>query len=102
MYNCNVSDSTDQTLFILLRHGETDANVAGIITSELGGREQAVNLTDNGRFQVRNATEQIRKILNRHPKRKTVVVASPFNRTIQTAMEFIHALEIPVIYRTDV
>lgn len=64
------------TRFILVRHGESEANVANIINDNPARR---VNLTDQGRIQAEVAAERLRAI------RFTHAYASEFPRARQTA-----------------
>src|SRR5699024_2644920 len=70
----------------VLRHGESTANVEGVIVSAAGPRALVeVGLTARGREQAREAA---REGLARGLGPRTLVVSSDFARALQTAEEF--------------
>ncbi|HLS34149.1 MAG TPA: phosphoglycerate mutase family protein, partial [Brevibacterium sp.] len=69
---------------ILVRHGESTANAAGV----LAGRDDAVELTDRGRAQVREARELIPELAGDRP---VDVLTSPIRRCVMTAEELVAA-----------
>jgi probable phosphoglycerate mutase len=71
--------------FYFLRHGETEANVAGLITGTLD-----VDLTAQGRAQALGAAQT----LAREPI--TAVYSSPLRRASDTAQPIAKALRLPV------
>lgn len=74
----------------VLRHGESTANVAGLIVSAPGPRAiTEVGLTERGREQSRNAA---RAAAEQGLGTDTVVITSDFARARETAEEFAAAL----------
>ncbi len=74
----------------VLRHGESVANVEGVIVSAVGPRALIeVGLTERGRRQARDAA---RKAEGRGIGPEVVVLTSDFARAHQTAQEFCDAL----------
>lgn len=72
---------------LVLRHGESTANVEGLICSAPAARALTeVGLTDRGREQARAAARSARREHGLGPG--TVVVSSDFARALQTAQEF--------------
>jgi len=67
-----------------VRHGESTANAAGV----LAGRDDAVELTDRGRAQVREARELIPELAGDRP---VDVLTSPIRRCVMTAEELVAA-----------
>lgn len=61
--------------FYFVRHGESEANVAGIFSN----RGFIHGLTDNGRDQVNQRGERLKNV------RIDVMIASPLKRAVQTA-----------------
>ncbi|HLQ79456.1 MAG TPA: histidine phosphatase family protein [Brachybacterium sp.] len=75
----------------VLRHGESTANVEGLIVSVPGPRALTeVGLTAHGRDQARQAA---REGLAQGLGPRTVVVSSDFARALQTAEEFAAGLD---------
>lgn len=67
----------------ILRHGQSEANVAGIVASQLANAETAYGLTPHGRKEVANSVHPAReKLLQCAPLH---IVTSPFLRTRETA-----------------
>lgn len=76
---------------LVLRHGESTANVEGLICSAPTARALTeVGLTDRGREQARAAALSARTEHALGPG--TVVVSSDFARALQTAQEFAEGL----------
>lgn len=69
---------------VVLRHGQSEANVAGIIASSPEIALHNYGLTKEGRKQVRKSAREIKRCF---PAREFVIVASPLLRTQQTAEE---------------
>ena len=70
----------------VLRHGETEGNVAGVMSGH-----QEVFLTEKGK-------EEARKVRDILPEKKIdLIIASPLKRTVQTA-EIVSDGKIPIIY----
>lgn len=67
---------------ILLRHGESTANAAGT----LAGRDDAVDLTERGLEQVRQARALIPELAGEDP---IAVFSSPVHRCVRTAEELL-------------
>ncbi len=72
----------NNTDIVILRHGQSLANLKGIIASQFSTAGHAYGLTDIGRDQV---AESALKIKAQFPGRQIVIVASPLLRTQQTA-----------------
>ena len=72
------------TLFIIIRHGQSEANAQNLIASTLETAEHNYGLTDYGRNQVRASAAQIQA--NHLPANQPLkIVVSPLLRTRQTA-----------------
>lgn len=71
------------TRFFLLRHGESRANVEGLVASGLASAESAFGLTPRGRDQVRATIGSARTAGVLGPG--TLVVSSPLLRALETA-----------------
>lgn len=69
---------------ILVRHGESTANAGGV----LAGRDDSVELTDQGRTQVREARDLIPELTGDRP---APVFSSPIRRCLMTADELMRA-----------
>jgi len=70
--------------YVILRHGQSAANVAGIIVSNpQSGRSGDYTLTGEGEEQVRQSVSQAKEagLLDAH----TLIVTSPFSRCVRTA-----------------
>ncbi len=74
-------------IIYFVRHGETILNAAGIRQ----GAEGALN--DKGREQVTRTGEALK-----HEKKFQCIIASPFQRTVETADIISKALKMPVEY----
>jgi len=75
--------------YFVLRHGETNNNVAGINSTVLGGAEKEHMLTEKGKKDSREAVEEIKKM------GITRIISSPFMRTMETARTAADILGIP-------
>ncbi|MDF1738580.1 MAG: histidine phosphatase family protein [Verrucomicrobiales bacterium] len=69
--------------WFVLRHGQSEANVAGIVASQLANAETAFGLTGHGREEVENSVRPAREDLLATPPLR--IVTSPFLRTRETA-----------------
>lgn len=70
--------------YFVLRHGESRANVRKVLQSSLeDGKRKSNGLTDKGKKQVEDSVQEIlaRGVLND----KTMIVASPFSRAVESA-----------------
>ena len=72
---------------ILVRHGESTANAGGV----LAGRDDSVELTDQGRTQVREARDLIPELTGDRP---AAVFSSPIRRCLMTAHELMDEHEL--------
>jgi broad specificity phosphatase PhoE len=74
------------TSFLFLRHGESEANIKGI----LAGRNSGVNLTAKGRDQISDLAQDLlaRKI--------DLAFTSPLERTMQSSALFLATRNIPL------
>jgi probable phosphomutase (TIGR03848 family) len=77
------------TTVILLRHGRTTANTAGV----LAGWTPGVQLDDAGQAQVQAVAQRLAKVP------LAAVVASPLERCVETATAVLEGRDIPL--RTD-
>ena len=75
-----------------LRHGESEANLAGVISSDpyIGATKHG--LTSNGILQARNAAKCVIEKIGRDNLQNTVFLSSNFKRARETAIECIDAL----------
>ena len=74
--------------FILIRHGESESNTKGIVSSTRG--KNGDKLTLKGKGQVEESIIVIDKILkketkNRNGEKIDIIISSPFTRTTETA-----------------
>ncbi len=81
-YNSPLPSHLTKQWFVL-RHGQSEANVAGVVASQLTNAETAYGLTETGREEVvtsvRSALIELQKSSPLH------IYASPFLRTRETA-----------------
>lgn len=77
---------------LLVRHGESEANVSGVISSDPALSTVQHGLTDVGRAQARAAAETVRELAASADASTIRIYASDFLRTRQTAHELAHAL----------
>lgn len=70
----------------IIRHGEAHQD------SDTG-HDRDRNLTDNGHVQARAIAEFLSTSIHEHPD---AVLASPYNRTMQTATHIWNAMDLPV------
>lgn len=69
--------------WFVLRHGQSEANVAGVVASQLANAETAYGLTDFGREEVKSSARTAQdEVLGSSPLQ---IFMSPFLRTRQTA-----------------
>ena len=79
--------------WFVLRHGQSEANVAGIVASQLANAETAYGLTETGRDEVGNSVRTAREeVLESSPLH---IFMSPFLRTCETAKIAGEILEVP-------
>lgn len=69
--------------YFALRHGSSQANEMGLVVSDLQRGRNAFGLTDQGREQVRASVIVARD--QETLDHKTIVVSSPFRRTVESA-----------------
>lgn len=67
--------------YFVLRHGESEANRAGIVVSAPDNAARAYGLTDRGRAQVAEGIERSRDML----AEVDTIITSPFLRTLESA-----------------
>ena len=75
-----------------LRHGESEANLAGVISSDPYAGATKHGLTSNGILQARNAAKCVIEKIGRDNLQNTVFLSSNFKRARETAIECIDAL----------
>lgn len=80
------------TELLLLRHGQAQCNVAGIV----GGPQTCTGLTDRGKNQIQLAADRIAAEYPGSP-RITTVYTGPRLRLRQSAEILAHALKVPVV-----
>lgn len=79
--------------YFALRHGQSTANVEGVISSLPAIGTTTHGLTEEGRLQARQAAPDILKVVGGSElARKLVVVSSDFTRARETAQEALHGL----------
>jgi isoleucyl-tRNA synthetase len=64
--------------FYVMRHGEAESNVNGVLNSELDGK--VAELTEKGVVQIKHSSRELKKIGIEH------IIASPVTRTRKTAL----------------
>ena len=72
-----------------MRHGESTANAGGV----LAGRDDSVELTDQGRTQVHEARDLIPELTHDQP---AAVFSSPIRRCLMTADELTAGVQSPL------
>jgi broad specificity phosphatase PhoE len=71
----------------LLRHGRSHANEQDLIISRPeNGQDPRWGLSETGRQQAAAAGGQLAQLLGRHDPAALLVLASPFSRTVETAV----------------
>lgn len=88
-----------------LRHGESEANVGGIISSDLTVGSSIHGLTPEGRAQARRAAVDLISKIGRESllePGKVIAVSSPFTRARETAVEAIETISRIFAYETEV
>jgi broad specificity phosphatase PhoE len=87
----------------IVRHGESEANVAGVAAEsegaelvEVAHRDPDVRLSERGREQAAAVRDWLRAMPA--GERPTAVVASPYRRTVDTARIAVGSLGLPVSY----
>lgn len=83
-----------------LRHGESTANLAGIISSDFEYGIRHHSLTENGRRQAKASVSQFESLLSqkRVHFHDIVIISSPFLRAMETAAVFTSSLLSSSIY----
>ncbi|MFY9190540.1 MAG: histidine phosphatase family protein [Lawsonella sp.] len=85
-------DSADPTRFVLLRHGQTGDSVKHLFSGSTGTDPA---LTELGHQQARAAAERLRVMLENI--RPQAIIASPLQRTQQTAEYAAQVLDLPIL-----
>lgn len=80
--------------WFVLRHGQSEANVAGIVASQLVNAENAYGLTEAGREEVTRSVEGALDALKELSPLS--IISSPFLRARQTAEVAASILGVPV------
>ena len=79
--------TTFNNTYYLLRHGLSHANEQDLIVSRPeNGQEARWGLSDTGRQQAAAAGQQLAQQLGMHEPASLAVLASPFSRTVDTAV----------------
>lgn len=74
-------------IFLAVRHGESEANVASIVVSHPDNGVPLYGLTERGREQARGAAARVQEVMREHPAHRVVIVHSDFRRASETARE---------------
>ena len=88
-----------------LRHGESTANLEGIISSDLKVGSTTHGLTPEGRGQARRAAVDLISLIGRESllePDKVVLVSSPFTRARETAAEALSAMSKVIAFENEV
>jgi probable phosphoglycerate mutase len=73
-----------KNIYFVLRHGQSKANVAGIVLSHLeDGKKIDYTLTPDGEEQVRESVSKAKE--SGEIDENTIIISSPFSRTMRTA-----------------
>jgi len=83
-----------RTDVIVMRHGESQANVDHIIASNPVGLGKTVGLTHKGHDQARTSGAAIAALIAAHPHKGTIIVTSPFKRATETAEDVADVLNV--------
>lgn len=81
-----------QNNYFGLRHGQSTANVAGIISSTMLIGTTNHGLTDLGRSQSRNSAPELIKLIGEGQLTNTIFYSSPFKRAKETTEESMEAV----------
>lgn len=86
------SKTMSQITFYLVRHGQSESNALGLLSSypEIPGRTVR-HLTEQGVSEVKETAEKLRQ------ENIDVIIASPLTRTVETATIISEATGIPVL-----
>ena len=90
-----VEPASLQQLYIAVRHGESEANVLGIISSDPSVAIAEHGLSPLGEHQAHAAAKDLAEaVMGMTPKpRRVMVVSSPFRRASETAEAIVRGLE---------
>mmetsp|Transcript_41741 Transcript_41741/g.104167 ORF Transcript_41741/g.104167 Transcript_41741/m.104167 type:complete len:308 (-) Transcript_41741:178-1101(-) len=90
-----VEPASLQELYIAVRHGESEANVLGIISSDPSVATAQHGLSPLGEHQAHAAAKDLAEaVMGMTPKpRRVMVVSSPFRRASETAEAIVCGLE---------
>ncbi|XP_062511496.1 2,3-bisphosphoglycerate-dependent phosphoglycerate mutase-like [Corticium candelabrum] len=90
--------------YFLLRHGESEANKAGIIVSDPKLGVTAFGLTELGKIQARKAAADLKFHISKQNLRHTdvVIASSDFKRAYETAYVVFERLDKEATLRTDI
>jgi len=92
-------------MYLGLRHGESEANVEGIISSDLLVGSSIHGLTPEGKAQARRAAIDLISMIGRETllePGKVLLVSSPFTRARETAIETIKAMTRIISFENEV
>ncbi len=64
----------------MIRHGESEANVSGVISSDPSISTQIHGLTEHGKVQVIQHANELNKKLATKPNMKVITISSDFTR----------------------
>eukprot|EP00188_Purpureofilum_apyrenoidigerum_P002513 Plantae.Rhodophyta-Purpureofilum_apyrenoidigerum.ctg25802.p1 GENE.Plantae.Rhodophyta-Purpureofilum_apyrenoidigerum.ctg25802~~Plantae.Rhodophyta-Purpureofilum_apyrenoidigerum.ctg25802.p1 ORF type:complete len:306 (+),score=46.56 Plantae.Rhodophyta-Purpureofilum_apyrenoidigerum.ctg25802:251-1168(+) len=76
-----------QNRYIAVRHGQSEANLDGIISSDVKFGTTAHGLTGQGRRQSRIAATSLVETIGRDNLDRVVIYSSPYKRALETANE---------------
>lgn len=79
--------------YIALRHGQSESNVEGVISSDPAVGTERHGLTTEGRLQARRAATRLLDAVGRESLDTLVFVSSDFTRAWQTAEEALDAVK---------
>jgi len=88
--------------YYALRHGQSESNIEGVISSNPDVGTVRHGLTTEGRLQARRAATQLLDIVGRESVNGLVFVSSDFTRARQTAEEALSAVKAIIDYEMQV
>lgn len=88
--------------YFALRHGQSESNVEGVISSDPAVGTVRHQLTTEGRLQARRAATRLLDVVGREDLDSLVFVSSDFTRAKQTAEEALTAVQAIVEYEMAV
>jgi broad specificity phosphatase PhoE len=87
--------------YVALRHGQSEANIEGIISSDPAIGTTKHGLTISGRVQARKAATSLLEVCGRETVESLIFVSSDFVRARETAAECRDAIQRIISFETE-